>query len=300
MHLLIPYIPIVDHVDPDLREFTYGDNGSRARKLKKDLRAGDFVFFHTTSNNKKYITAYYVVDRVLDTVAACKDIAITNKYHNPHLTECLTGKRPIDGDDDAVLFGDPIRSYTLDKPLLFDKNLCSKLSLCIEFSDIRSETQVIGSATRAWRQVTDKDVKIIIDVINADKSKTCLKLHRSTEEVSQTLERDIEDHIANSPTIVGSNLKLAGRQLTVPSGRIDLLLEDNNGGKIIIEVKLGRVGRDALNQIKRYIRDLRQNNKVSGVIVCEGVLPAYEEELRKQKDVRIMLYGWSLGVQQWQ
>lgn len=49
MHLLIPYIPLVDHVDPDFREFTYGDCDLRARKLKKDLKPGNFVFFHTTT-----------------------------------------------------------------------------------------------------------------------------------------------------------------------------------------------------------------------------------------------------------
>jgi len=300
MHLLIPYIPLVNHVDPDFREFTYGDSDSRARKLRNDLKAGDFVFFHTTTNNKKYITAYYVVDRILDTNKACCDDTITIKYNNPHLLECLKGERAANGVDDVVLFGDPIRSNILEKPLLFDKKLSGQLSLGINFYDNKTDAQNIGSATRSWRHLTDQDKEILIAAIRTNKNTSCLKYHRSTEEVSQTLERDIEDHIAYTPSIIGSRLKLVGRQLPVPSGRIDVLLEDDIGEKIVVEVKLGRIGRDALNQIKRYIRELRQDHRVSGIIVCEGVLPAYEEELRKQKDVRVMIYGWNLNVQQWQ
>jgi hypothetical protein len=138
---------LVDHVDPDFREFTYGDCDLRARKLKKDLNPGDFVFFHTTRNNKKYITAYYVVDRVIDTAIACQDKTITLKYRNPHLLECLEGKRAVNGGDDVVLFGDTISSHFLKKPLLFDQSLSSKLSLGIKFIDKRSDSQNIGSAT---------------------------------------------------------------------------------------------------------------------------------------------------------
>ncbi len=38
---------------------------------------------------------------------------------------------------------------------------------------------------------------------------------------------------------------------------------------------------------------------ISGVIVCAGVMPAYEDELRKQKAIGILVYGWGLQVQQW-
>ena len=300
MHLLIPYIPLRHHLDPDFREFSYGDVDARARKLKKDLKLGEYVFFHTTSNGKKQITAYYVVERVLDTVVACEDKAITTKYKNPHIVECLEGDRPSSGHDDAVLFGDPIRSYALEKPLLFDKKLAERLSLKIKFPASRSETQVIGSATRAWRPLTDKDIAVLLEAISSERNRSRPRLYRSTEEVAQTLEKDIEDHLAYSPDIVGKGLKLIDRQVSVPSGRIDLLLEDDKGNATVVEVKLGRIGRDAVRQIQGYIHDLRQQNKkVSGVIVCAGVLPAYEHELRKQKNVRVMIYGWNLSVQHW-
>lgn len=43
------------------------------KKQKKDLRKGDYVFFHTSIGRKKYITAYYVVDRVSDTAEASRN-----------------------------------------------------------------------------------------------------------------------------------------------------------------------------------------------------------------------------------
>jgi hypothetical protein len=166
MHLLIPYVIKKTHLDPVFDEFTYGDSSRRAPKLKRDLNRGDYIFFHATFNHQKLITAYYVVDRVLDTVAACKDRAIVMKYRNPHILECLAGVRPIDGEDDDILvFGDPIRSYIFQMPLPFDEQLAEKLSLHIKFPPNRSEAQAICSATRAWRKLTDRDVEILLNAI---------------------------------------------------------------------------------------------------------------------------------------
>jgi hypothetical protein len=55
VYLLIPYVPLSWHHDPMLEEFTYGDSESRARKLKRDLKRGDYVFFHTTIRGQRHI-----------------------------------------------------------------------------------------------------------------------------------------------------------------------------------------------------------------------------------------------------
>jgi hypothetical protein len=135
MNLLIPYVHLYAHPDPLFTEFTYGDASRRAKILKNKLNKGDDVFFHTTIRNKKYITAYYVVDRVLDTPEAVKDRNIVAKYKNPHIVDFLD---PEKGKykEDVVLFGDPITSRVLDKPLLFDRSLAEKLSLIL---NIRKE-----------------------------------------------------------------------------------------------------------------------------------------------------------------
>jgi hypothetical protein len=92
LNTLIPYKPLYNHEDPLLAEFTYGDAGSRAKRLKTRLERGDYVFFHTSIGNKKCITAYYLVDRVLSGEEAVEDRNIVAKFHNPHIVDRLDGE----------------------------------------------------------------------------------------------------------------------------------------------------------------------------------------------------------------
>ena len=94
---------------------------ARAEKLKNNLKRGDFVFFHSTIRGRHFMTAYFVVDRVLDTSQAASERAITDKYKNPHIVEFLRGERR--DETDAVLFGDPILSKKLLHPLPFQSGL---------------------------------------------------------------------------------------------------------------------------------------------------------------------------------
>jgi hypothetical protein len=162
MNRLIPYTPSRAHPDPDLSEFSYGNVKGYVRKLLSNWRKGDYFFFHAGRNNKKYITAYYVVDRVRGTAQACRDVAVQAKYKNPHIIECIAGKRAQNGEEDAIVFGDPITSRVFQRPLLFDRKLAEKLSLKIKFATSRTETQGIGSTTRNWRDLTNAGVKVLL------------------------------------------------------------------------------------------------------------------------------------------
>jgi hypothetical protein len=302
MNLLIPYVKLYKHPDPLFEEFTYGDGGSRGRKLKNDLIKGDYVFFHTSRRGKKVITAYYVVDRVLDTIKAINDKNIKVKYKNPHMKEMINGTVKHT-EENAIVFGDPITSKVLDRPLVFDKPLAKRLSLKINFPEGKTETQVIGSATRPWRKLTKNDVNILLQEIQKWEAKVGpVKQVLSSQEVSEFVEKHIEDILSKQPDLIGKDLKLEGRQLVTDDGRIDLLFEDLKDNKIVVEVKLGRIGRSAVEQTKRYMKWLKKDikKKVSGVIVCEGVMPAFEEDLKNLKDIKIFCYGWQLKIFPWE
>lgn len=300
MNLLIPYVNLYNHPDPLFEEFTYGDSRARARKLKNNLKKENCVFFHTSIGGKKYITAYYVVDRILNTADAIKDRNIVAKYKNPHILEFVSGERT--GVDDVVLFGDPITSRILENPLIFDKILAEKLSLNIIFPKRKTETQVIGSATRAWRELTDKDVGILLEAIkSAEKEGVGIETILSTDEVVEIIEKDIEGFIKINPSLIGESPRLKKRQLDTPVGRIDLLFEDKKDNPIVVELKLNKIGRDAINQLRRYMNWVKQETKkdVTGIIVCKGVMPAFEEDLKKLKNIKILCYGWQLKVYSW-
>jgi len=289
------------HSDPLFKEFTYGDVGARARKLKKDLKKGDYVFFHTRIGKRKYITAYYVVDRVLDTTEAIKDKNIVAKYKNPHILEFLSGKRSGE-DDDVILFGDPITSKILEKPLLFDKDLAEKLSLNIKFPKGKTEAQAIGSATRQWRELTNKDVEVLLEAIKSlEKEGVDVETILSTDEVTEIIEKDLENFIEKNPSSIGESLRLERRQLDTPVGRIDLLFKDKKGDLIVVELKLNKIGRGAISQLRRYMKWVKNETKkdVTGIIVCKGVMTAFEEEFKKLKNIKIFCYGWQLKVYPW-
>lgn len=55
---LIPYIDprkLEGHEDPMIDEFTYGDINTRGKKLLENIKKGDFLFFHTSSRNRRYL-----------------------------------------------------------------------------------------------------------------------------------------------------------------------------------------------------------------------------------------------------
>lgn len=294
--LLIPYIASLDHPDPLLDEFTYGDVDRRGRKLKNDLQRGDYVFFHTTFQREHVITAYYVVDRVLDTRNVIGDRVLKAKYHNAHLAPNYARH-----EEDVLLFGDPISSRKLTIKLPFGRRLAEKLSLKINFLRGRSELSSISSATRAWRELTAQDCKTLLDEIdNYEKESLKSELLVSTDEIREFREVDLEDIIMRSPNLLGESLTFVRRQYDIPPiGRIDLLFTDQAGSYVIVELKIGSIGRDAASQIKRYMHEIKssEGKAVRGIIVCKDVSPAFRELYRKMTDVKVFYYGWRASLQ---
>jgi RecB family endonuclease NucS len=72
-------------------------------------------------------------------------------------------------------------------------------------------------------------------------------------ETSVSLERDIEDHLVYHLEAIEKGIKLVAIQFSTEIGRIDILAEDAEGMRVVIEVKVGEAKDSAIGQIARYI-----------------------------------------------
>ena len=173
------------------------------------------------------------------------------------------------------------------------------LNLGIEFKKNRSETQSIGWACREWRELSRDRVEFLLDRIeNWEKESIGENTFFTSDEITQILERDLENYIVREPHILGKGLKFVERQKATPNGRLDILLKDRRGNPVVVELKLDMIGRDAIRQLKKYMRFIRHdmNKRVTGILVCKGIYPAFEEELSGLDDISIFLYGWKMDI----
>lgn len=71
-------------------------------------------------------------------------------------------------------------------------------------------------------------------------------------------EEELEIYIYCHPEVIGADIKSLQRQYKVQSGIIDLLGEDVNGNKVIIELKTKRRPKDLIWQLKAYTSDIKR------------------------------------------
>lgn len=287
------------HEDPILNEFTYGDLKNNGEKLLS-LKKGDLLFFHKTIYDKRYITAYYWVEEVQLVDVLVKDPFIIEKYDNPHLKKQNDQLDP----NEALVFGNPVRSKILQNPLEITSNLLNNLSKKAKLNPAQTPLAAISSALRTWKELNDEDVSLLLELINVnEKSGRLSNTLLSTEEVFQVLERDIEKFIAKNPEILGNGYVLEEQQYIFSDDtRLDLLLHDEiNNCKVVVEVKKGMIGRETKQQIKRYMKLCREElgfSNVKGIIVGAGILPYFESELLEaEKDgIIVKTFGWKFNI----
>ena len=69
-------------------------------------------------------------------------------------------------------------------------------------------------------------------------------------------EMALEELLVRNPEMLGSGLKLVGRQTRTQSGWLDLLAVDQDGCLVVYELKRGTLARDAVTQVLDYASDL--------------------------------------------
>ena len=302
VNYLIPYIDprkVIKHElheDPMLEEFTYGDVEKRGRILQDKVKKGDFLFFHTSRKGKRVITAYYRVEKIMATDDAKADKFIISKYRNPHLY------REELYENDTLVFGNPIYSRILKRPLVLNHDILSKLSNPPRLNPNQAELAAISSALRNWKKLNDNDVKFLLSEIEKKEEEGILKYtFLSSNEVEQLDEVDIENFVATNPNTLGNKIEFFKRQYVLKSGkRVDLLLKDENN-LIVVEIKKESIGKDTFKQIKKYLKEVKEefNCKVRGIIICGDILPIFEDFFIKkvEKDeIDIYLYAWKFNL----
>lgn len=280
MNLLIPYKYLPGHEDPLFSEFTYGDINARARKLRNCISKGDYIFFHTGFGGNKQITAYYIIDFVIDTQEAVKRNEIVERYNSPHIRRALSGEKM--SSDDVLIFGDPFQSKILEKPLLFNKGIADNLSLNIKFPSHRTENQAIVSSTRQWRELSKDDVRYLLQAIELVESGKLPPNARKTEEENskgteiksyerpewlqglinhvEKLKGDKDHQERAHESLVEIFYDILGfakfDDIKHRQGRIDITIECDKKKMVVNEVKrdwyLTRKNKKALNQAFNY------------------------------------------------
>jgi hypothetical protein len=85
-------------------------------------------------------------------------------------------------------------------------------------------------------------------------------------------ERDLQAKLRADIEMLEPGLRIidGGKELVLPSGRVDITAQDRGGTKVVIELKFGRADRYAVAQLLSYMGDLAVDGQaVRGILVAE-------------------------------
>ena len=100
------------HIDPNFTQIVYGNNKNFGVTLKNNIEPGSYIFFNARIGNKRYITAYFYIEKVLE------------KGKHDFEIDTLTCSAK---DDDVIFIGNRSFSKILTTPLVLDKSLMAAI-----------------------------------------------------------------------------------------------------------------------------------------------------------------------------
>ena len=105
------------------------------------------------------------------------------------------------------------------------------------------------------------------------------------------LEREFEILIRTLPKIfLPSGWSLIAQQLSLPSGRLDMLYSDKSGTRHVVELKKGKAPKSSIEQVLNYAKDLRSQNSKTTVIpwVIANEIPEATREFAIRQKVKTL------------
>lgn len=100
------------HVDPNFTQLAYGNSEKNGAIVEKHMTPGSYLFFNARIGDRRYITAYFYVEKIL----------LKGKNDAEILALSCDAK-----SDEVVVIGNRNFSKILTVPLLFDRELIGKI-----------------------------------------------------------------------------------------------------------------------------------------------------------------------------
>lgn len=111
-----------------------------------------------------------------------------------------------------------------------------------------------------------------------------LALRETTGFVLMGSESEMQRALARRPELIEEGLSLLDRELPTDVGGIDLYARDSKGNLVVVELKRGKAGQEAVHQLNRYVERVRALTGlvVRGVLAAPAVTAPALEQLHQQ------------------
>ncbi len=97
-------------------------------------------------------------------------------------------------------------------------------------------------------------------------------------------EEDIKKAIVLDPTILGENFKVVTDERKLGEGVADILLVDQKGRYVVVEIKKGTAGINAVEQLRKYVEYFRKSagENVRGILVAPRISRKAEQIIARE------------------
>ncbi len=211
-----------------------------------------------------------------------------------------------------LAYGDLDELYALDRYESMLADLAYSTNDAREGNPNRSRISISGdaynglatlrSAVAKYRQFREEVERASFPIDNDEIASPYVvnsSVERRTGDLVQTfsMERDLQGALRRSIEQLEDGLTIVdgGGEHVVQSGKIDILAQDAEGARVVIELKAVRATRDAVAQVLAYMGDVSEefDGPVRGILVAPDFDAKATSASRVVPTLRLVTYGFS-------